>query len=210
MFQLLQKIFEANAFFIVRKLANLATIKFRFISMNSWDFLHTWSYQDLHCMIHQCELCLAVLPQIFIYIYIYIYIDIYIPKTNLFKFENATHDSKIACTVLYLDPWLTTSLGFFLMKLFKPVYPTQGRFQAWFLEPVLVPDIQLTGVLGICLLKLERDIYIYIFIYIQVPKISCGLIFARNLFLGLWSKFQGGHRMFDSDNDSHKYNILIV
>ena len=160
--------------------------------MNSWEFLHTWSYQDLHCMIHQRELCVAVLPQIYIYIYI-----LYFPKTNLFKFENATHDSKIACTVLYLDPWLTTSPGFFLMKLFKSVYPTQGRFQAWFLEPVLVPDIQLTGVLGICLLKLERDI--------QVPKISCGLIFARNLFLGLWSKFQGGHRMFDSDNDSHIY-----
>ena len=74
MFQLLQKIFEANAFFIVRKLANLATINFRFISMNSWDFLRTWSYQGLHCMIHQCELCLAVLPQIFIYTYIYRYI----------------------------------------------------------------------------------------------------------------------------------------
>ena len=52
--------------------------------------------------------------------------------------------------------------------------------------------------------------YIYIYLYIQVPKISCGLIFARNLFFGLWSKFQGGHRMFDSDNDSHKYNIFIV
>ena len=144
--------------------------------MNSWDFLHTWSYQDLHCLIHQCELCVAVLPQIFIYIYIYI-----IPKTNLFKFENATQDSKIACTVLYLDPWLTTLLGFFLMKLFKPVYPTQGRFQAWFLEPVLVPDIQLTSANWSA-----WDLFIEVGkIYIQVPKISCGLIFARNLFLGL-------------------------